>query len=126
MDFIKGNVHLLLLFSDVLIGLGVLLLRWMYAFHYFTLERCDFKEARKRSAALRGKNKRKNFVALVVVVVAWPFCFVLCFCHVEGRACGILRRGVFEAEISGNRIGICGMGLSLRFPFLSCRHLARR
>lgn len=61
------NVHLLLLFSGVLIGLGVLLLRWMYAFHYFTLEGCGFKEARKRSAELSRKNKRKDFVALVGV-----------------------------------------------------------
>ena len=67
MDFIKGNVHLLLLFSGVLIGLGVLLLRWMYAFHYFTLEGCGFKEARKRSAALSRKNKMKDFVALAGV-----------------------------------------------------------
>ena len=67
MDFIKGNVHLLLLFSGVLIGLSVLLLRWMYAFHYFTLEGCGFKEARKRSVALSGKNKMKDFVALVGV-----------------------------------------------------------
>ena len=65
MDFIKGNGHLLLLFSGVLIGLGVLLLRWMYAFHYFTLEGCGFKEARRRSAALSGKNKMKDFVVLV-------------------------------------------------------------
>ena len=64
MDFIKGNVHRLLLFFGVLVGLGVLLLRWMYAFHYFTLEGCGFKEARKRSAALSGKNKMKDFVAL--------------------------------------------------------------
>lgn len=64
---IKKVMHLLLLFSGVLIGLGALLLRWMYAFHYFTLEGCGFKEARKRSAALSGKNKRKDFVALVGV-----------------------------------------------------------
>lgn len=77
MDFIKGNVHLLLLFSGVLIGLGMLLLKWG---------------------------------------TAWPFCLVLCFCHVGGRACGILRRSVFEAEIGGDCIGIRGMGLSCGFP----------
>lgn len=47
MDYIKENVHLLLLFSGALIGLGVLLLRRIYAFRYFTLEGCGFKEARK-------------------------------------------------------------------------------
>lgn len=46
MDYIKGNVHLLLLFFGALIGLGVLLRR-IYAFRYFTLEGCGFKEARK-------------------------------------------------------------------------------
>ena len=75
MDFIKGNVHLLLLFSGVLMGLGALLLRWMYAFHYFTLERCGFKEARKRSAALSGKNKIKDFVALVGVQLSLSVLF---------------------------------------------------
>lgn len=111
MDFIKGNVHLLLLFSGVLIGLGVLLLRWMYAFHYFTLEGCGFQEARKRSAALSGKNRTKDFVALVGVQFGLSVLFFV-FAMLGGRACGILRRGVFEAETGGDRIGIRGMGLS--------------
>lgn len=67
MDFIKGNWHLLLLFFGILTGLFILLLRWMYAFHYFTLEGCGFKEARRRSTALSRKNKIKDFVALMGV-----------------------------------------------------------
>ena len=41
---------------------------------------------------------------------------LLCFCHVGGRDCSILRRGVFETKTGGDRIGICGMGLPCGFP----------
>ncbi len=59
MDFIRGNGHLLALFVCAMALLGYLLLRWLYAFHYFTLEGCCFKEARMKSTALgRGKKLR--------------------------------------------------------------------
>ena len=65
LDFIKGNARLLLLFLVALAGLGIVLLRWMYAFHYFTLEGCGFKEARKKSADLGSKSKSKDLAALL-------------------------------------------------------------
>ena len=60
LDFIAKNNTLLILFSALLLGLLVLMLRWLYAFHYFTLEGCGFKEARKKSAKLSRKNKAKD------------------------------------------------------------------
>ncbi len=65
LDFIKGNRYLLVLFIAAVAGLGVLLLRWLYVFHYFTLERCGFREARKRSVELGRKHKIKDLVALL-------------------------------------------------------------
>lgn len=67
MDFIRANWHLLLLFFAFLVGLGILMLRWMYAFHYFTLEGCSFREARRRSITLGRKNRIKDFAALIGV-----------------------------------------------------------
>ncbi len=68
---------LLLLFSGVLIGLGFLLLRWMYAFHYFTLEGCGFKQARKRGAVLAvflgGVFSRLKLVGIVSASVVWIY-----------------------------------------------------
>lgn len=65
MDFIRGNWKLLILFLAALLGLGALLLRWLYAFHYFILEGCDFKEARHKSASLSQKNKIKDLAVLI-------------------------------------------------------------
>ncbi len=65
LDFIAANKYLLVLFLIVLAGLAALLLRWLYAFHYFTLEGCGFKEARKKSARLSHKNKRKDIGILL-------------------------------------------------------------
>ena len=38
LDFIKGNWYLLVLSACAVAVLGLLMLRWLYAFHYFTLE----------------------------------------------------------------------------------------
>lgn len=75
LDFIWGNGHLLLLFLGAVALLGLLLLRWLFAFHYFTLEGCDFKEARQRSAALGRTNKLKDLAALLGVQLALSVIF---------------------------------------------------
>ncbi len=64
MEFIIGNKYLLIVFTTVLILLSALLLKWLYAFHYFTLEGCDFKEARRKSARLSSKNRIKDLLVL--------------------------------------------------------------
>lgn len=77
LDFIRGNGYLLLLFFGALTGLGILLLRWLYAFHYFTLEGSGFKEARRQSAALARKNKLKDLMALLGVQLALSILFFI-------------------------------------------------
>lgn len=61
MDYINGNILFMSIFWVVFIFLGLLLLRWLYAIHYYVLENCDFKEARLRSINL---GKKRYFLDL--------------------------------------------------------------
>ena len=61
MDYINGNTLFMSIFWVVFIFLGLLLLRWLYAIHYYVLENCDFKEARLRSINL---GKKRYFLDL--------------------------------------------------------------
>ncbi len=72
LDFICGYWYLLLPFVALLLGMSVLLLRWLYAFHYFSLEACSFRQARRKSAALSRNHKCKDWLVLfgVQMVVA--------------------------------------------------------
>lgn len=80
MDFITGNTGLLVLFFIVFIGLAALLLKWVYAFHYFTLEGGSFKEARTKSARLSHNNKIKDlFFLLGVQCLFYIVYFILLF-----------------------------------------------
>lgn len=83
LDFITGNKSLLILFCVLIIGLAALLLKWVYAFHYFTLEGCSFKEARAKSARLSYKNKIKDlFFLLGVQLFFYIVYFILLFAGV--------------------------------------------
>lgn len=79
-DYIKANSFLSLLLFIVTLFLFLLMMKWCYAFHYFTLEGCSFREARRRSAKL-SKNKRwRIFLTMLLVqMVAAVFFFVLLF-----------------------------------------------
>lgn len=83
LDFITGNKSLLILFMAVITGLAALLLKWVYAFHYFTLEGCSFKEARERSIRLSHKNKIKDLLFLLgVQLFFYIIYFILLFAGV--------------------------------------------
>ncbi len=75
LDFIRANSFLSALFAALVIVLMVVAVRWLYAFFYFTLEGCNFSDARKKSAAL-GRGKRlRDFLQLIAlqfaVAVVW-------------------------------------------------------
>lgn len=73
------------------------------------------QQTRKRSAALSGKNKMKDFVSLVGVKLGLSVLFFV-LAMLGGRTCSILRWGIFETETGGDCISISGMGLSCGFP----------
>lgn len=57
--------------------LTIFMFRWIYVFHYFTLEKADFKEAAKRSRGLIQKEGIKSMVFLLLVQVLFCFCYFI-------------------------------------------------
>ena len=68
-DYISGNPVFSVLYLGLLIVLTILLFRWLYVMHYFVLEDCDFKEARKKSINLSKKNKIKDFLKIILTEI---------------------------------------------------------
>ncbi len=66
LDFINNNTLLLILYSIFLIILTIILFRWLYVIHYFVIEDCNFKEARKKSVKLSKRNKIKDFISIII------------------------------------------------------------
>ena len=67
MDYINNNLLFMFIFWLTFGLLTVVLLRWLYAIHYYILENCDFKEARKRSINLIKGSRIKDLSKLIVV-----------------------------------------------------------
>lgn len=67
MDYINNNLLFMFIFWLTFGLLTVILLRWLYAIHYYILENCDFKEARKRSINLIKGSRIKDLSKLIVV-----------------------------------------------------------
>lgn len=66
-DFIVKSKTLFPLIFLLVIFLTRLLLRWLYALHYFVLENLSFKEARRKSILLSKKNHLKDFLTLTLL-----------------------------------------------------------
>ena len=67
MDYINNNLLFMFIFWLIFGLLTIVLLRWLYAIHYYILENCDFKEARKRSINLIKGSRIKDLSKLIVV-----------------------------------------------------------
>lgn len=77
MEQIEGNRYLYALFILIVLALGFLLLRWIYAFHYFSLEKCSFRLARKKSVIL-GKGKHiRDILSFVILQLVMYLIFLL-------------------------------------------------
>ncbi len=70
LEFILQNQNLLILFIITLLFLIILLLKWLYALHYFVLEDINFKEARKKSNSLSSKKHLKDVISLFFIQFA--------------------------------------------------------
>ena len=71
----------------MLLGLLIwLTLRWLFCFHYYTLERCSFRQAVRRSYALhRGRLLKDGLVLLVLQIL-----FLLSFLLLSGLVVGLI------------------------------------
>lgn len=67
MDYINNNLLFMFIFWLIFGLLTIVLLRWLYAIHYYILENCDFKESRKRSINLIKGSRIKDLSKLIVV-----------------------------------------------------------
>lgn len=73
LDYIFADLTLSLVLGGVTFLLMALMMKWLYALHYFTLEGCSFREARKRSRLLGKKKRIRDFMEMVLI----QFLFVL-------------------------------------------------
>ena len=64
--FIRRKRWLVAGLIALLLGSYLLLTRWIYAVHCYTLEGCDFRQARRRSAALSRGRWLRDFAALLL------------------------------------------------------------
>lgn len=66
MEYIFSHVWLAILYVGFWIYIGLRSFHWIYSLHYFCLEGCDFKQARRKSWLLQGKNYWWDMIAVVV------------------------------------------------------------
>ncbi len=76
-DYISNNTILSIIYGLVVIILFIIMFRWFYVVHYFVIEDCDFKEAKKRSINLSKKNKIKDFIYLIFVQLVMVIVYLL-------------------------------------------------
>ena len=67
MEYIFSHVWLAILYVGFWVYMGLRSFHWIYSLHYFCLEKCDFKQARRKSWRLQGKNYWWDMIA----AVAW-------------------------------------------------------
>ncbi len=76
MDFITANRFLSITWVLLMSGIVIFTVRRLYCFHYFTLEGCQFDEAKKRSCQLQKGHWLSDFFTLLILQV---MCFILFF-----------------------------------------------
>lgn len=77
LDQLLDHTPLLVAAGGILLLLTVVLLRWMYIFHYYALEGCPFREARRRSVRLgRGRHIR-DLLTILLLQLAFAALFLL-------------------------------------------------
>ncbi|HBJ2620966.1 TPA: glycerophosphodiester phosphodiesterase [Clostridium botulinum] len=76
MDFITANRFLSITWVLLMSGIVIFTVRRLCCFHYFTLEGCQFDEAKKRSCKLQKGYWLSDFFTLLILQV---MCFILFF-----------------------------------------------
>lgn len=67
MDYIMSHTWLAILYVGFWIYIGLRSFHWIYSLHYFCLENCNFKQARKRS----WKLQKNHYWTDLIIVLGW-------------------------------------------------------
>lgn len=66
MEYIFSHTLLAIVYVGFWIYIGLRSFHWIYSLHYFCLEGCNFKEARRRSWRLMGNHYWRDMILIVV------------------------------------------------------------
>ncbi len=75
MEYIVGHKLLLIVYVGFWIFIGIRSFHWIYSIHYFTLEGCNFKQARLKSRNLLDGNFVKDMVWLAIYNLILMGCY---------------------------------------------------
>ena len=67
LDYIMSHTWLAILYIGFWIYIGLRSFHWIYSLHYFCLENCNFKQARKRS----WKLQKNHYWTDLIIVLGW-------------------------------------------------------
>ncbi len=76
-DYILRHWYLPVLAAALFALLVVLLLRWLYVFHYYGLEGLRFGDARRHSVRLGRRRHLRDFLSLVLLQIGISLAFIL-------------------------------------------------
>ena len=91
MDYIQDTNILLISFFGLVAFLVFIMLRWLYAFHYYTLEGLTFSESRRKSIRLSRGHHGKDFLTLIITQAVFIGAFIGLFLLATAVAVGISR-----------------------------------
>ncbi len=77
LDFLKTNAALSGLLLAITLLLSACMAKWLYAFHYFTLEGCSFWKARKKSSALSRKRRLRDLLSMLLMQSGFALAYLL-------------------------------------------------
>lgn len=64
--YIRNDYAVRLIYASLLLLILFLSARWIYTLHYFVLEDCSFREARKKSSSVTKNRKFKTILSMVL------------------------------------------------------------
>lgn len=74
--FIEANKYLKWVLYGLMVLMAFFFIRWIYVFQYFTLERCSFVTACKKSNNLNKRHKFKDFIIITLLELLCMAVFV--------------------------------------------------
>lgn len=116
LEFITYNKALVALFALTCIFLTVLILRWLYAFHFMALEKDSFTQSCKRSAKLGKGHHVKDLLAVILIQIAVFGAVMAVIAILTALFTLLFRISIFS---DGRLSVLTSTGMGLLFTFLS-------